>query len=110
MYGYKNEIAEKLLSCWKTGDLLLNFERELFGRLSRIAFLGNFDYHNIDSMKPLVSFLEIIGNSLSWLKGFEAFHGNTGKVSEYILAAIIGGDETIPFGVVKPFNRTFCHK
>ena len=86
--------------------------RELLGLFSRSRSSGfsGFNHYDIDSMETFIPFFEIIGNSLSGLEGLEAFHADAGKMSENILAAFIGGNKTIPFGVVKPFNCTLCHK
>src|SRR5690606_33951623 len=46
---------------------------------------------------------------LTFLEGLEPVHLDRAEVREQILTSIVGGYETVPLGVVEPFDGTRCH-
>ena len=47
---------------------------------------------------------------LAFLESLEAIHLNCGEVCEKVFTTVVRGNETITFGVVKPFDSTSCHE
>jgi hypothetical protein len=48
-------------------------------------------------------------NPLTFLQCLEAGALDLGKMSEQILSAVLGGDETEAFGFIEPLDCTLCH-
>ena len=66
------------------------------------------DYRNIDSGRALLPFLNVKGNPIAFIQGFESGTVDSGMMYEYIRTIFLL-DEAITFPIVKPFHNTIRH-
>jgi len=68
--------------------------------------LGGLD---VGGLFPLWTLGDFETHLLAFFKRFEAVHLNCRKMGKQIFTAIVGRDETVALGVVKPLYGTSCH-
>ncbi len=74
----------------------------------RGAFHGFLQFDYILSSWPFGSADNVKFYTLPFFEGFKTLALNSGMMDKYIFAAILL-NKTKSFGIVKPFNRSFCH-
>src|SRR5690606_8703302 len=58
---------------------------------------------------PLRSLRDFVADALAFLQGAEALGSNGRIVHEHVGAAVLGGDEAEPLGVVEPLHGAVLH-
>src|SRR5688500_8045003 len=79
------------------------------GRPGFFLFAGRSDLLDVGGARPLGALLHFVLHLVLLLERLESARLDGGEVHEQILAAVVGGDEAEPLGVVEPLYGTCAH-
>ena len=112
--GFCKAFREKSLffkeNSYPTKDLPLQVQLGTAVLLVSLLFELEFNYVNSAKLLAVLRILLCVeSNLLTLFKSLEAVTYDCGKVYEYVVAAVIVGDESVAFLRIEPLNCTVVH-
>src|SRR3954452_25353426 len=90
-------------------DSVTSPSSSIFSSFTLICVLPQSDGYHVRRLGTLLALTGFVGDLCALDEGLEPSAGDRAEMDEDILAAVVGGDESISLRIVEPLHGSGCH-